>query len=203
MHDWSLSKPPNCIFTVATVEVYCVAEHAVSAVHAASTVPESRNSTVFDTNALEPQAVAALHPRSDVAVGAMCWYCRGEVVLQVVKPEQTRLLVSVRGTELYEILVSQTLAVVHARFEEVVGAVLSYSVEIQLVRLAQVRSEIKMLPLAVAAIDWYCELEQIVNGAQTVSTVVAVGFVTYAVPAQTAFIVHVLSECVPAAVLWY
>jgi hypothetical protein len=55
----------------------------------------------------------------------------------------------------------------------------------------------------VGAVDSYCELVHAVSGAQTVSPVVAVGFVEYAVDAHVVFVVQLLSECVPCAVLSY
>jgi hypothetical protein len=112
--------------------------------------------------------------------------------------------VRVRGNDWKWVLELQIVASVHSRFEKVVGTVDSYSVEVQLVRLSQERSEIAdALALSAGATNWYCELEQMVNGAQTVSSVVASGFVAYALDAQIVFVVQVLSECVPAAVLSY
>ena len=55
----------------------------------------------------------------------------------------------------------------------------------------------------VGAVDSYCELVHAVSGAQTVSSVVAVGFVEYAVDAHVVLVVQLLSECVPCAVLSY
>jgi hypothetical protein len=55
----------------------------------------------------------------------------------------------------------------------------------------------------VGAVDSYCELVHVVSGAQTVSSVVTVGFVEYTVNAHVGFVVQLLSDCVPWTVLSY
>ena len=72
------------------------------------------------------------------------------------------------------------------------------------VSAAHVRSAaVKFAMFITGAIDSYSAVLQIVRGAHTVSSVVAVGFVAYAVDAHAVFSVQLRSECVPCTVLSY
>ena len=52
------------------LDSYSVAEQVCSAVHTVSVVPSKRNCSELITYAELPQSVAAVHPRSEVMVGA-------------------------------------------------------------------------------------------------------------------------------------
>jgi hypothetical protein len=88
----------------------------------------------------------------------------------------------------------QSVAVAHSRLEVDVGAVVWYSLDVQVISGLQTRSDMVMKSLIVGAVDSYCELVHAVSGAQTVFSVVAVGFVEYAVDAHVVFVVQLLSE---------